>query len=184
MTPILATDRLHLRPFTRADLSDFTALHSDPGSMRDHGLTLTPRQSAEKLTSYLEIAAMHGIGRFHVSDATGFIGYVGINAAGRVDHPLGRHHEIGWRLLPKAWGKGYATEAAQAALRDAFARLPLTEVLAYTAPDNKSSQAVMARLGLTRRPEMDFKITDPLVGNWTGLVWAVRSSDQRAGGTE
>lgn len=181
MIPILSTDRLNLRPFTRADLSEFTALHGDPRSMRDHGLTLTPRQSAEKLTAYLESAAMHGIGRFHVSDAAGFIGYVGVNADGGVDHPLGRHHEIGWRLLPQAWGKGYATEAAHVALKDAFTRLRLSEVLAYTAPDNGPSQAVMTRLGLTRRPEMDFTIADPIVGEWSGLVWSVRPGDQRAG---
>ena len=56
--------------------------------------------------------------------------------------------EIGWHLHPEARGHGYATEAAEAVLHDAFGR-GLTEVLAVTAPDNHASQAVCRRLGMT-----------------------------------
>jgi RimJ/RimL family protein N-acetyltransferase len=56
--------------------------------------------------------------------------------------------EIGWHLHPDAWGQGYATEAAQAVLHDAFSR-GLAKVLAVTDPDNKASQAVCRRLGMT-----------------------------------
>jgi len=56
--------------------------------------------------------------------------------------------EIGWHLHPDAWGRGYATEAAQAVLDDAFSR-GLAKVLAVTHPDNRASQAVCRRLGMT-----------------------------------
>jgi RimJ/RimL family protein N-acetyltransferase len=56
--------------------------------------------------------------------------------------------EIGWHLHPDAWGQGYATEAAQAVLHDAFDRGP-AKVLAVTDPDNHASQAVCRRLGMT-----------------------------------
>ncbi len=65
-----------------------------------------------------------------------------------------------------AWGRGYATESAQAALDDAFRRKPLDEILSYTSADNLRSQAVMARLGLRREPARDFT-----TGSWRGLVW-------------
>ena len=89
-------------------------------------------------------------------------------------HPLGPHAEIGWRLARSAWGHGYATEAARAALDDVFRRCGLTEVLAYTAPDNLRSQAVMTRLELRRDPSRDYSMPDgPRI--WHGLTWVATS---------
>ena len=93
----------------------------------------------------------------------------------RDDHPIGMHHEIGWRLIRKAWGNGYATESARAALIDAFRRVKLLEVLAYTAPDNLRSQAVMKRLRLGRDASRDFTIYSDRVGTWQGMVWTAQS---------
>jgi RimJ/RimL family protein N-acetyltransferase len=81
--------------------------------------------------------------------ATGeFIGFTGLNpmpdgvpGAGGV--------EIGWRLARHAWHRGYATEAARAALGVAFGGAGLAEVWSMTAVLNKPSQAVMRRLGMT-----------------------------------
>jgi RimJ/RimL family protein N-acetyltransferase len=173
----LRTDRLSLRPFTMRDLPDFAALHAEPRSMRDYGLTLSPEQSHEKLSDYIARAQEHGIGRLHVSDSHGFVGYVGVNMTGDHKHPLGLHHEIGWRLLPRGWGKGYATEAARHALCDAFARQDIGRILAYTAPDNLASQTVIQRLGLTRCADMDFTENDPILGEWAGLVWCAKAAD-------
>ena len=87
------------------------------------------------------------------------------------DHPIGVHDEIGWRLIRNAWGHGYATEAARAALIDVFRRVRLTEVLAYTDAQNIRSQAVMSRLGLRRDTSRDFAIDSDRLGTWRGLVW-------------
>ncbi|HEY8709918.1 MAG TPA: GNAT family protein, partial [Burkholderiaceae bacterium] len=54
-----------------------------------------------------------------------------------------------------AWGQGYATEAAALALRHAFEVLDLPQVVSFTATVNVASQAVMRRIGLTRRGEFD-----------------------------
>jgi ribosomal-protein-alanine N-acetyltransferase len=64
--------------------------------------------------------------------------------------------EIGWRLVRDAWGQGYASEAARAALADIFAHTDADEVISFTLPTNTRSLAVMARLGLTRDPGRDF----------------------------
>jgi RimJ/RimL family protein N-acetyltransferase len=70
--------------------------------------------------------------------------------------------EIGWRLAPRFWGRGLATEAGRLVLRDAFERLALPEVVAFTVPGNSRSRAVMTRLGMTRDPAADFD--HPLLG--------------------
>jgi RimJ/RimL family protein N-acetyltransferase len=108
------------------------------------------------------------------SPAGEFLGYAGLMPLGP-DHPLGPGVEIGWRLARHAWGQGYATEAAAAALQDGFGRLGFGEILAYTAPDNPRSQAVMARLDLRRDPSRDFTATYDGVA-WHGLVWVARQS--------
>lgn len=64
------------------------------------------------------------------------------------ERPDGDEVEIGWHLHPDAWGRGYATEAARAALDDAFCR-GLARVIAVTDPGNAASQAVCRRLGMT-----------------------------------
>ena len=68
-----------------------------------------------------------------------------------------------------AWGFGYATEAAQVSLTDAFHRIGLDAVIAYTSSDNLRSQAVMERLQMRRDPYRDFTIN-----GWRGLVWEAR----------
>ena len=55
--------------------------------------------------------------------------------------------EIGWHLHPDAQGVGYATEAAEAVMRDAQSR-GLESLVAVTAPDNVASQRVCRRLGM------------------------------------
>lgn len=55
--------------------------------------------------------------------------------------------EIGWHFHPRAWGHGYATEAAEAALRHAF-QTGLSRVVAVTASENLASQRVCTRIGM------------------------------------
>jgi len=65
--------------------------------------------------------------------------------------------EVGWRLARWAWGRGYATEAASAALGYGFERLALDEVVSFTATTNERSRAVMRRLGMTHNSDDDFE---------------------------
>lgn len=83
------------------------------------------------------------------------IGMAGLLTMGE-DLPPGPALEIGWRFAAEAWGQGYATEGAQAALAWAFANTPAPEVVAITARTNLRSQAVMRRIGMTPEPWRDF----------------------------
>ncbi|MEW9551868.1 GNAT family N-acetyltransferase [Nonomuraea sp. NPDC050783] len=88
--------------------------------------------------------------------ATGeFIGFTGLHRP-TFEAPFLPAVEIAWRLARQAWGHGYATEAATAALGFAFDRLGLDEVVSFTATVNTRSSAVMKRLGMTHDAAGDF----------------------------
>ncbi len=65
--------------------------------------------------------------------------------------------EIGWRLAREAWGQGFATEAARAAVAFGFHELELPEIVSFTVPENVRSRRVMERLGMTHDPAGDFE---------------------------
>ena len=168
----IVTERLRLRPWRSSDADDFARMNADDTVMADLGGTLSREASDQKLERFQRSFDLDRITRWVVTDAAGrFIGYCGIVAQPE-DHWLGAHHEIGWRLVRDTWGHGYATEAATAALSDAFDRIGCDLVLAYTARDNFRSQRVMAKLGLERRPSLDFTQHYDGFGPWNGLVWA------------
>ena len=174
--PSISTRRLRLRPWHDSDMAAFAELHADAEVMRDLGGPFDAAASKDKLSRYRTAYAALGICRWAVETPDGtFVGYAGLMPS-RPTHPLGEHFDIGWRLCRRAWGMGYATEAANAALDDAFDRLGLVEVLAYTAPDNRRSQAVMKRLGLCREQARDFILSDAVGGAWRGLVWSAKRS--------
>lgn len=180
--PQLTTNRLLLRRWRDDDRDAFAQLNADPEVMRDLGGPLNRRESDRKLDRYVAAFDEHGYGRWlierPIDDGTPeFVGYVGVMPV-RGEHPLGDHDEIGWRLHRQAWGHGFASEAAAAALQDCFS-LGLTEILSYTAPDNQRSQAVMARLGLQRDESRDFTASYDDVGTWTGLVWVATNPQRR-----
>ena len=179
----IETERLRLRVWAEADRDRFAALNADPVVMKDLGGPLSRDDSEAKLDRYLKAWGSNGYGRWLVETISGeFLGYCGVMPI-REDHPIGIHDEIGWRLIRKAWGHGYATEAARAALIDVFRRVKLIEVLAYTDAQNIRSQAVMRRLGLRRDTSRDFAIYSDRLGTWRGLVWMAHENLIASAGT-
>ena len=171
----IETPRTILRNWRDTDRDAFAALHADPEVMRDLGGPMDRRGSDEKFDRYAETFETRGFTRWAIESREGaFLGYAGIMPS-RPFHPLGPHIEMGWRLCRAAWGHGYASEAAGAALEDGFSRCGLTRILAYTAPDNTRSQAVMERIGLMRAPSLDYE--EPYNGGfWRGLVWVAEAA--------
>lgn len=179
---MIETARLRLRVWAESDRDDFAALHAHPEVMRDYGGPLDRVASDAKFDRYRAAFDRHGLCRWAIETHAGdFLGYAGIMAV-PADHPLGAHYDVGWRLMRAAWGHGYAVEAARAALDHGFGQSGLTEILAYTAADNLRSQAVMARLGLTRDAARDFTLPYEGTGAWRGLVWSARRDGPLAPG--
>jgi RimJ/RimL family protein N-acetyltransferase len=151
------TERLLLRQWRDADLEPFAVLNADPEVMRYFPASLARDESddlAERIRASIE-ADGWGLWAVEVVGGAPFTGFVGLNRP-RFEAHFMPAVEVGWRLAREHWGRGYATEAAVAALSFGFERLDLDEVVAMTTPDNVRSQRVMERLDMTRDPADDF----------------------------
>ncbi|MBC7816899.1 MAG: GNAT family N-acetyltransferase [Planctomycetaceae bacterium] len=155
--PELRTDRLVLREWRDEDLEPFAALNSDPEVMRFLTKLMSRVESDHRVEQIREHFRDHGFGKWavEVRDAARFIGFVGIERAS-FEAPFTPSVEIGWRLAREAWGQGFATEAARAAITFGFEKRGLNEIVSFTVPDNAPSRRVMERLGMTRDPAEDF----------------------------
>ncbi|MBA2720982.1 MAG: GNAT family N-acetyltransferase [Chloroflexi bacterium] len=155
----MTTDRLVLREWQPADREPFARLNADPRVVEFLSRPID-RAGSDDLIDRIEAhwsATGHGLwAAERRADAT-FIGFVGL-AAPSFEAAFTPCVEIGWRLAHAAWGHGYATEAARAALRFGFDDLGLDEIVSFTVPANVRSRAVMERLGMTRDPADDFDL--------------------------
>lgn len=137
------TDRLILRAFCESDAAAFFALNSHPEVMRYTGeAPLTSLDEAKRaITSYPDFETV-GFGRWAcVVKATGEIaGFCGLKYLLDLDEV-----DIGYRLLPKYWGQGIATEASQASLRFGFETLGLERIIGLVLPSNSASIRVLQK---------------------------------------
>jgi RimJ/RimL family protein N-acetyltransferase len=150
------TARLVLRDWRESDLAPWAAMNADPAVREYLGPPLTAEQATASVRRFQDDLDRDAFGFWAVEvRASGeFIGFTGLD---RVEAGMPfTGTEVGWRLARPAWGHGYATEAAGAALEYGFATLALPEILAITTVTNQRSQAVMRRLGMTHDPAEDF----------------------------
>ena len=156
---MIQTERLILRGWRDGDRDAFAAMNADPEVMHDYPAPLTRLESDRKVDRYQSAIEGLGYGRWLIErrEDGAFIGYVGVMPMAD-DHPGGPGVEIGWRMVRSAWGFGYAAEGAVAALRDGFERAGFAETIAFTAPTNLRSLAVMRRIGMVRDQARDFDL--------------------------
>jgi ribosomal-protein-alanine N-acetyltransferase len=123
------------------------ALYGDPEVATWLGRPAMDRgQALERLERHIDHQRRHGFSVWAVveKESGEVVGHCGLQ---HLDE--GPEIEVGWALLPSRWGRGYATEAARAALAYGFGELGLHEIVAVTRPDNLRSQRVMQKLGMT-----------------------------------
>ncbi len=147
--PALETERLVLRQWRESDKVPFATLNADPRVMAHFPSLLSQSQSDAMLERLRDLIAERGWGCWALEfKGTGeFIGFTGLHVPSAA-LPFSPCVEIAWRLGHAHWGKGYATEAARAALRIGFDTLMLDEIVAFTSLGNLRSQAVMQRIGM------------------------------------
>jgi RimJ/RimL family protein N-acetyltransferase len=153
----MRTARLWLRPWQERDRAPYAALNQDPEVMR-HFPALQDRAASDaSIDAWQAQFAGQGWSNWAVErlDSGAFIGFVGLTRPRRA-LPFGPCVEIGWRLARAHWHRGFATEAARAALDVAFERIGLDEIVSFTAVPNAPSQAVMRRIGMVCDRSEDF----------------------------
>ena len=161
----IVTERLILRAWREDDTVPFQAICSDPEVMATLGPRLDLAQTAALVARMHAVQTEHGhcfwaLERRGDSKLIGWCGAIRGTAG-----PVVGKAEIGWRMARDCWGCGFASEAARATVTWAFANLADDAVWAITSVDNRRSRAVMERLGMIYRTELDFEHPRVAEGN-------------------
>ena len=142
----MRTGRLLLRPVAWSDLPDLRALKADPRvfAIMLGGVRGTV-QVDQELAEDIQFWGAHGVGMWAVRDPVdfSFFGLVGIHA-----RPDGRGMALRFAMSPDAQGRGYASEAAGAALRFAHDQARLDQIVAVTRASNIASRQVLGSIGM------------------------------------
>jgi ribosomal-protein-alanine N-acetyltransferase len=155
-------------------------MNADPEVM-EHFPSVLSREESDALVDQI-VAGFErdgfGLWAVELGDGGRFMGFTGLSVPGFAA-PFTPAVEVGWRLARWAWGSGFATEAATAALDFGFSRAGLDEVVSFTSHENVRSQAVMRRLGMYRDPADDFEHPRIPAGHRLRLHVLYRISRQR-----
>lgn len=156
----LTTPRLLLRPFVAADALGILALDSDPEVRRYvPGPLLTALEEAAGVVDYIRAQyARNGIGRWAVERRAdgAFLGWCGLKLVDdHVTNGRTHYHDLGYRLLRRHWGQGYASEAAEASLRYGFGVMKLPVLHATVMQANLASRRVVEKLGFGLSAEFE-----------------------------
>jgi RimJ/RimL family protein N-acetyltransferase len=143
--PQLTTDRLCLRGWHQSDFEAHAAMSADPDVMRYIGGVLDRAESWRQMALHVGHWALRGYGSWAVErTADGVL----LGRCGLWNPEGWPGLEVGWKLARHAWGNGYATEAAGAALEWAWTVLDAARLISVIHPENAASVRVAERLGL------------------------------------
>lgn len=149
-TPIIETERLRLRAAKMRDFDGFAAMWADEETVRFIGGTVRTR--SESWIRFIGLPGMWplmGYGYWIFADRVTdrFVGAGGLSWFDRGLPLLDGVPEAGWAFAADTWGKGYASEAMNAALRWADTVLAASEVRCIINPGHGASERVAAKLG-------------------------------------
>ena len=153
------TQRLRLRAWTAPDREQFvrhlntSAVMRWLGGVQDEAAYTA---SFERIEQYQRDFG-HTLWIVERKADSALLGFCGLKRVNSPGAPNPGDFEVGWRLREDAWGQGFAKEAAIASLDLAFGKFSARHVVALTVEGNQASRALMKRLGMVRREDMDFE---------------------------
>ncbi len=145
-----------MRSWREDDLEPFCAINSDPAVMATLGPLMSQSEVAGLIERMQRIEAENGYTAWVLErrEDGRLIGWCGL-IPGTFEPILGKT-EIGWRTARNCWGRGYVSEAARAAADWFFVNRDDASLWAITSTGNARSRAVMERLVMSYRPDLDF----------------------------
>lgn len=135
------------------DTDPFFEMDSDPEVHRYLGTQ--PVKNKDQITDMIKYIRQqyidNGIGRWAIVDksTSQFIGWTGLKLVKYIMNNQTNYYDLGYRLIRKYWGQGFATETAQASLHYGFDTLNLNEIIATVHCENAASNTVVGKLGFT-----------------------------------
>lgn len=143
------SDRLIFKAWKPSDFEDLFRLTSNEKTQRFFPKPHTEELAQDLFARLTTQFDKYGYTYFPVYEkATGeFIGFIGCALQDEI-HELCPFVDIGWRLLPEFWGKGFATEGAKACLDFMFAQTEISQIYSMATKENLPSIAVMKKLGM------------------------------------
>lgn len=150
--PELETERLLLKPRTKADLDFIATLNADPAVMRYIAPLGDPAMGRDAIAARSFGHVDKGLGYWSVfgrDDAAEMLGYVGLIPGRGEEGGV----ELSYRFAARHWGKGYAFAAAERLLQHGFESLLLPQIAILTHPGNAASLRLAERLGFAREAD-------------------------------
>ena len=174
---MIGTGHLLLRPWREGDRPAFRALANTPARMEHFGGVAPEARLDALVDAQITGQAAHGhcFWAVEAKQDGALIGMCGLRIGGHPGTGVARELEIGWRIAEAHWGRGYAREAAQASIEWGWAHTAASRIAAWTGAANRRSWGLMERLGMARRPDLDFDHPRFPVGDPVGrmLVYVV-----------
>jgi RimJ/RimL family protein N-acetyltransferase len=148
----IETERLILRELQAKDLQAWFDMDSNPEVHKYLGnLPVKNMEQIENaFQSILQQYAENGIGRWATIEKSSgkFIGWSGLKFITEKENNHINFYDVGYRLHPKYWGKGYATESCKASLKYGFMALHANEIIGIANEENIASRRALEKCGL------------------------------------
>lgn len=143
-----------LRRFVPEDRHGFVEMNRDPAVRKYFPGLLTPEESLGEMTRIEQHWNTHGFGPWALEVRGDFAGILGLKWV-PPDMSFAPAVELLYRLIPRFWGQGFATEGSLAALEFGFCTLHLDTVVAFAVEANTGSRRVMEKIGMVYRCDFD-----------------------------
>jgi RimJ/RimL family protein N-acetyltransferase len=143
------TERLNIREISEKDLDGIIKLNSDIQVMEFFPKILSYDESKIFLNKLILHQKEFGfsMNSLYLKETNEFVGLTGLIKPS-FEADFTNHYEIGWKILPKFWGKGLVVEAARDCLNFGFEVLGEKKIISFTSKLNLKSKRVMEKLAM------------------------------------